>query len=96
MFDKCLQPGSNFQLVPPCDHCSNALPTELPPLLRNYPWNFVNYRKQIKYCGNSIEIFPFCIRTILRATSMMITDTDNDQLNYWIIELGSAVGRAAD
>ena len=22
------------------------------------------------------------IRTILRATSMMITDTDNDQLNY--------------
>ena len=23
------------------------------------------------------------IRTILRATSMMITDTDNDQLNYW-------------
>ena len=27
------------------------------------------------------EIF-FDIRTILRATSMMITDTDNDQLNY--------------
>ena len=22
-------------------------------------------------------------RTILRATSMMMTDTDNDQLNYW-------------
>ena len=26
--------------------------------------------------------FRFYIRTILRGTSMMITDTDNDQLNY--------------
>ena len=51
MFDKCLHSGSNLQLAPPCDHCSNALPTEL-------LWNFVNYRKQIKYCGNSTEIFP--------------------------------------
>ena len=25
------------------------------------------------------------VRTILRATSTMITDTDNDQLNYWKI-----------
>ena len=60
MYDKCLHPGSNLQLEPPCDHCSNALPTELPPLLRNYLGNFVNYRKQIKYCGNSIEIPRFC------------------------------------
>ena len=59
MFDKCLHQGSNLQLSPTCGHCSNALPNELPPLLRNYLWNFVNYRKQIKYCGNSIEIFPF-------------------------------------
>ena len=29
------------------------------------------------------SVFRFYIRTILRATSMMITDTDNDQLNYW-------------
>ena len=59
MFGECLHPGLNLQLAPPCDHCSNALPTELRPLLRNYLWNFVNYRKQIKYYGNSIEIFPF-------------------------------------
>ena len=59
MFAKCQHPGSNLQLAPPCDHCSNALPTELPPLLRKYWWNFVNYRKQIKHCGNSIEIVPF-------------------------------------
>ena len=59
MFDMCLHPGSNLQLAPPCDHCSNALPTELPALLKNYPRNFVSYRKQIKYCGNSTEIFPF-------------------------------------
>ena len=59
IYCKCLHPGSNLQLAPPCDDCSNALPTELPPLLRNYLSNFVNYRKQIKYCGNSIEIFPF-------------------------------------
>ena len=36
VFDKCLHPGSNLQLAPSCDHCSNALPTELPPLLRSY------------------------------------------------------------
>ena len=35
MFDKCLHLGSNLQLAPPHDHCSNALLTELPPLLRN-------------------------------------------------------------
>ena len=29
-----------------------------------------------------INLFKHYIRTILRATSMMITDTDNDQLNY--------------
>ena len=49
MFDKCLHPGSDLQFAPPCDHRSKALPTELPPLIRNYLWNFVNYRKQIKY-----------------------------------------------
>ena len=67
MFDMCLHAGSNLQLAPPCDHCSNALPTELPPLplLRNYLWNFVNYRKQIKYCKNSIEIFPFWFLMIM-------------------------------
>ena len=73
MFDKCLHPGSNFlQLAPPSDHCSNDLPTELPPLMRKYLWNFVNYRKQIKYdfselddCGNSIEIFPFWLLMIM-------------------------------
>ena len=65
MFDKCLYTGSNLQLAPPCDHCSNALPTELPPLLRTYLWNFLNYRKQIKYCGNSIEIFPFWFLKIM-------------------------------
>ena len=66
MILKCLHPGSNLRLALPCDHCSNALPTELPPLMRNYLWNFVNYHKQIKYdfselddCGKSIEIFPF-------------------------------------
>ena len=36
VLDKCLHPGSNLQLAPPYGHCSNALPTELPPLLRNY------------------------------------------------------------
>ena len=61
MFDKCLHPGSNLQLTPPCDHCSNALPSELLPLLRNYQWNFVNYRKQIKYCGEFYWNFPFLI-----------------------------------
>ena len=30
MSDKRLHPGSNLQLAPACDHCSNALPTELP------------------------------------------------------------------
>ena len=35
MFDNYQHPGSNLQLAPPCDHYSNALPTELPPLLRN-------------------------------------------------------------
>ena len=65
MAEKCLHLGSNLQLAPPCDHCSNALPTELPPLLRNYLWNFVNYRKQIKYCGNSVEIFPFWFLMIM-------------------------------
>ena len=65
MFDKCFHLGSNLQLAPPCDHCSNVLPTELPPQLRNYLWNFVNYRKQIKYCGNSIEIFPFWFLIIM-------------------------------
>ena len=25
VFDKCLQEGSNLQLAPPYDHCSNAL-----------------------------------------------------------------------
>ena len=34
-FGKNLHPGSNIQLAPPCDHYSNALPTELPPLSRN-------------------------------------------------------------
>ena len=66
MIDKCLNPGSNLQLAPPCDHCSNVLPTELP------PWNFVNYRKQMKYdfselddFRNSIEIFPFWFLMII-------------------------------
>ena len=71
MFDKCLHPGLNLQLVPPCDHCSNALPTELLPLLRNCLWNFANYRKQIKYCGNSIEIFPFWFLMIMIMMSCL-------------------------
>ena len=65
MFDNCLHPGLNLLLVPACDHCTNVLPTELPPLLRNYLWNFVNYPKQIKYCGNSVEIFPFWFLMIM-------------------------------
>ena len=69
MLDKCLHPDSNFQLTPPCVHCSNALPTKLPPLLRKCLWNFVNYRKQIKYCGNSIEIFPFWFLMIMMSCS---------------------------
>ena len=65
MFDDYLHLGSKLQLALPCDHCSNALLTELPPLLRNNLWNFVNYRKQIKYCGNSIEIFLFWFLIIM-------------------------------
>ena len=66
MLDECLHPGSNLQLAPPCVHCSNALiPTELPPLLRSYLSHFVNYHKQIKYCRNSIEIFPFWFLMIM-------------------------------
>ena len=41
----------------------------------------VCWYQMIMYC-----YLQCCIRTILRATSVMITDTDNDQLNYWKIQ----------
>ena len=40
---------------------------------------------EIKAISPAIDTLPMTsvnIRTNLRATSMMITDTDNDQLNY--------------
>ena len=65
MFDKCLHLGLNLQLAPPSDHCSNALPTELPPLSRNY-LNFCYLSQTDKvYYGNSIEIFSFWFLMIM-------------------------------
>ena len=54
MFDKCLHPGSNLQLAPLCDHGSNAT-------VKKLSVKFVNYRKQIKYCGEFYWNFPFLI-----------------------------------
>ena len=78
MFDKCLRPGLNLQLAPPCDHCSNALPTELPPLMRNYLSNFVNYREQIKYDFSELET----VVILLKFPFLMFNDNDYDLLLF--------------
>ena len=49
----------------PYDHCSNTLPTELPTTVEKQSVKFCNYRKQVKCCGNSIEIFPFWFLMIM-------------------------------
>ena len=61
VFDKCLHPGPNLQLALPYDHCSNALLTELPPLLRNYLWNFVKSSQTDKVLWEFYWNFPFLI-----------------------------------
>ena len=77
----------------PLGYWSAALPTALPSLGSN-AWvnpclhgtcDSCDIMKTYNFTWME-SVFRFYIRTILRATSMMITNTDNDQLNYWKIQ----------
>ena len=90
MFDMCLHPGSNLQLAPPCDHRSNALPTELPPLLKSVQSALSDLKRPLNVYSPSAIIGLSLLNSILMARFLKqnfaqtcLKETDNGKLQQF-------------